>query len=91
MLVARTPIHSPLKSTISYGFAQTLKMSVDRWALAGWFMFTLSGVFFLSDAVAAGDKTAIGSAVTWLVGVVFFVQSMRGSNDAEQSPNQPDA
>jgi len=66
-------------------------MSVDRWALAGWIMFTLSGVFFLSDAVAAGDKTAIGSAVTWLIGVGFFVQAMRGSDDAGRTSDQSDA
>jgi len=51
-------------------------MTSKRWALLGWAMFTISGFFFLSDALETGDKTALGSALTWIVGVVFFLRSM---------------
>lgn len=44
--------------------------------LIGWLLFTLSGLFFVSDALESGDKTALGSAFTWLVGVGFFVAAM---------------
>lgn len=43
-------------------------------------MFTISGFFFLSDALEAGDKTALGSAFTWLGGVLFFLRSMSGED-----------
>lgn len=45
--------------------------------MTGWLLFTISGIFFLIDALESGDKTALGSAVTWLVGVVFFVAAGR--------------
>lgn len=50
--------------------------SPRRLIVLGWIMFTLSGLFFLSDALESGDKTALGSAITWLVGVAFFAASM---------------
>lgn len=43
----------------------------------GWFCFFLSGLFFLSDALDSGDKTALGSAITWLVGIGFFMAGSR--------------
>ena len=52
-------------------------MSANQWAYLGWMMFTLSGVFFLIDALETGDKTAIGAAVTRLVGIVFFLVAMK--------------
>lgn len=50
-----------------------------RWVQLGWFMFTVSGIFFLADAIESGDKTALGSAVTWLVGVAIFLFGGRPS------------
>ncbi len=52
-------------------------MRNSRWADYGWVMFFLSGLFFLSDAIQTGDLTVLGSALTWLVGVVFFVVAGR--------------
>ena len=49
--------------------------------LAGWLLFLVSGVFFLIDALETGDRTALGSALTWLVGVVFFVWAGRLEDD----------
>lgn len=48
-------------------------MTAHRWVLLGWLMFTISGLFFLADAIESGDKTALGSAITWLLGVVIFL------------------
>jgi len=47
----------------------------------GWFCFFLSGLFFLSDALDSGDKTALGSAITWLVGIGFFMAGSRIDSD----------
>ncbi len=44
-------------------------------------LFTLSGVFFLIDALESGDKTALGSALTWIVGVFFFIWSAQVTDD----------
>lgn len=47
----------------------------------GWFCFFLSGLFFLSDAIDSGDKTALGSAITWLVGIGVFIAASRMDQD----------
>jgi len=52
-----------------------------RLALIGWILFTVSGVFFLIDALESGDKTALGSALTWIVGVLFFIWSGQITDD----------
>ena len=49
----------------------------QRWQLAGWAMFAVSGVFFSIAAVQARDWLGVGSAVTWLLGVAFFVVTAR--------------
>jgi hypothetical protein len=48
--------------------------------LIGWLLFTVSGVFFLIDALESGDKTALGSALTWIIGVFFFVAAGRAKH-----------
>jgi hypothetical protein len=53
--------------------------------LIGWLLFTVSGVFFLIDALETGDKTALASALTWIVGVLFFIAAGRAK------PEEPDA
>ncbi len=58
-------------------------MTSERWVLLGWAMFTVSGFFFLTDAIETGDKTAFGSAFTWLVGVVCFLAG-RGFSDSSE-------
>jgi hypothetical protein len=58
-------------------------MTPYRWILLGWLMFAISGVFFLVDAIESGDKTALGSAITWIVGVAFFVFAGRKPVEAE--------
>lgn len=50
-----------------------LPMNSRSLVLVGWALFFLSGVFFLIDALESGDKTALASAVTWLLGVGAFV------------------
>lgn len=45
--------------------------------LLGWALFALSGVFFLIDAIESQDKTALGSAVTWIIGVACFLVVLR--------------
>lgn len=48
-------------------------MDSRQWALLGWALFFFSGVFFLIDALESGDKTALASALTWLLGVGAFL------------------
>lgn len=50
-------------------------MDAKKFELMGWFLFLVSGVFFLADALESGDKTALGSAITWMLGVGFFIWS----------------
>ena len=47
----------------------------------GWFFFFLSGLFFLSDALDSGDRTALGAAITWIVGIGFFIAGSRTDPD----------
>jgi len=48
-----------------------------HWQLAGWGMFAASGAFFTISAVKDGDWLGIGAAVTWLIGVAFFLLGER--------------
>ena len=52
---------------------EDVPVSSKNLVLVGWLLFTVSGVFFLIDALESGDKTALGSALTWIVGVLFFI------------------
>jgi choline-glycine betaine transporter len=54
-------------------------VQVKHWVLLGWALFALSGVFFLIDAIESGDKTALGSAITWIIGVGCFLVVYRGT------------
>jgi len=54
-------------------------VEVKHWVLLGWALFALSGVFFLIDAIESGDKTALGSAITWILGVGCFLVVYRGT------------
>ncbi|MFT7475429.1 MAG: hypothetical protein ACI81L_002368 [Verrucomicrobiales bacterium] len=56
-------------------------MNENRLALIGWLMFTVSGLFFLIDALETGDKTALASAITWLLGVGFFLVRSKTPDD----------
>lgn len=56
-------------------------MKSSQLVLIGWFLFMISGLFFLADAIETGDRTALGAAVTWLLGIVFFVWSMRDTEE----------
>jgi hypothetical protein len=49
--------------------------------MIGWLMFTVSGLFFLIDALETGDKTALASAITWLLGVGFFLVKSKAPDD----------
>ncbi len=60
-------------------------MSSKNLVLIGWLLFTVSGAFFLIDALESGDKTALGSALTWIVGVLFFIAAGRAE------PEEPNA
>jgi hypothetical protein len=51
----------------------------------GGLLFTDSGAFYLIDELESGDKTALGSALTWIVGVVFFIAAGRAE------PEEPNA
>lgn len=44
-------------------------------------LFALSGVFFLIDALESGDLTALGAAITWLLGVGLFLMAGRKDPD----------
>lgn len=48
------------------------------WTLAGWVMFTLSGVLFLISGIRAGDVYTVAGSVIWMIGVSFFLIAMRG-------------
>lgn len=54
-------------------------VSSVRSAYIGWLLFTISGFFFLIPAIRNRDYWSLGSAITWLLGVVFFLLSMRDS------------
>jgi hypothetical protein len=45
--------------------------------LIGWLLFTVSGVFFLIDALVSGDKTALVCARTGNEGGFFFIAAGR--------------
>ncbi|MCE2529641.1 MAG: hypothetical protein J4G11_07210 [Acidimicrobiia bacterium] len=48
-------------------------MSGNRFELAGWVLFTGSGVLFLVAALRAGDALLLWGSITWLAGVGFFL------------------
>ncbi len=48
-------------------------MSGNRFVLAGWGLFTGSGVLFLISALRAGDPLLLWGSITWLVGVAAFL------------------
>lgn len=72
---ARSRFHPSSESTAPIKWCEDALVNAKRLALIGWGLFTVSGVFFLIDALESGDKTALGSALTWLAGIVFFVWS----------------
>lgn len=39
----------------------------------GWFMFTLSGVFFLALGLRDGELLTSAGAVVWMIGCVAFL------------------
>ena len=53
--------------------------------LIGWLLFNVSGIYIMIDALESGDKTALGSALTWIVGVLFFIAALRAE------PEEPNA
>ena len=56
-------------------------MNENRLQLLGWMLFAVSGVFFLIDALESGDKTALVSAITWLLGIGFFLLKSKAPSD----------
>ena len=72
------------KLTLAALGCENVCVSSKTLVLIGWLLFTVSGVFFLIDALESGDKTAIGSALTWIVGVLFFIAAGR---TAPEGPN----
>lgn len=52
-------------------------MSGNRFELAGWGLFTVSGILFLVAASRAGDALLLWGSITWLAGVGFFLSGIR--------------
>ena len=52
-------------------------MSGGRFELAGWGLFTISGIVFLFAALRDGDALLLWGSITWLVGVGFFLAGIR--------------
>ena len=52
-------------------------MSGGRFELAGWGLFTISGVVFLVAALRDGDPLLLWGSITWLAGVGFFLAGHR--------------
>ncbi len=48
-----------------------------RFELAGWGLFSVSGVLFLVAALRAGDALLLWGSITWLAGVAFFLVGIR--------------
>ncbi len=48
-------------------------MSGGRFELAGWVLFSVSGVLFLVAALRAGDALLLWGSITWLAGVAAFL------------------
>lgn len=48
-----------------------------KFELVGWGLFTVSGVVFLVAALRDGDALLLWGSITWLVGVGFFLASIR--------------
>ncbi|WP_420431184.1 hypothetical protein [Candidatus Poriferisocius sp.] len=53
-------------------------MSGNRFDLAGWGLFTVSGVVFLIAALRDGDALLLWGSITWLAGVAFFLVGLKG-------------
>ena len=50
---------------------------VNRFAMAGWAAFALSGVFYLVSSIRAGDIWSAMGSIVWLIGIGFFLASYR--------------
>ena len=48
-------------------------MSGTRFELAGWGLFTVSGIVFLVAALRDGDALLLWGSITWLAGVAAFL------------------
>ena len=53
-------------------------MSGGRFEVAGWALFSVSGLLFLVAALRAGDALLLWGSITWLVGVAFFLVGIKG-------------
>ncbi len=53
-------------------------MSGGRFEVAGWALFSFSGVLFLVAALRAGDALLLWGSITWLAGVALFLAGIRG-------------
>ena len=52
-------------------------MSGGRFEVAGWALFSVSGVLFLIAAIRAGDALLLWGSITWLLGVALFLIGLR--------------
>ena len=48
-----------------------------KFELAGWVLFSASGVLFLIAAWREGDPLILWGSIAWLVGVAFFLAGYR--------------
>jgi len=61
------------------GVWQNRAVPVNRFAMAGWAAFALSGVFYLVSSIRAGDVWSAMGSIVWLVGIGFFLAGYRPS------------
>ena len=52
-------------------------MSGGRFEMAGWGLFSVSGVLFLVAALRVGDALLLWGSITWLLGVALFLIGLR--------------
>jgi hypothetical protein len=53
-------------------------MPGSQFEVAGWALFSVSGVLFLVAAIRAGDPLLLWGSITWLLGVALFLIGVRG-------------
>lgn len=56
---------------------RTPLMSGGKFEMAGWGLFSFSGVLFLVAALRDGDALLLWGSITWLLGVALFLIGLR--------------
>ena len=72
-----SPAEDGVRRGRDLGVWQNWIVPVNRFAMAGWAAFSLSGVFYLVSSIRAGDIWSAMGSIVWLIGIGFFLASYR--------------